>query len=265
MNRMQITKVSSKSSLRTCREFLAKDPVINVLPLGDVYSPLLKVSNIYSAIERKRVVGVASVYHAFSIPSLVFSAASKDVKRALITESLKEIPKDFIALCAPSEIALLEEQAAITRSHSEQQMITNQPKHTGQSNVKATKVSRNEFELLNKFYLEHHSEAWTPIQFKVGPYYCVKQEGKIVSVAGVHIATPQIAHLGNVITDEAYRNRGYGTTCTSALAADLASKGRIISLFVRIDNAPAIHMYDKLGFRKTRDVTLVVMQKKVRS
>jgi ribosomal protein S18 acetylase RimI-like enzyme len=258
---LYITKVSSESLLLACRRLLAKDPVFNVLPLGDLYSPLLKVSSIYSAVETNRVIGVASVYRAFSTPSLVLSTAPTSIKQALITESLKEIPSNFISLCSPDEISLFKNYAAILRSHPEQQMIANPPKPIEHSNAKVSKVSKDEFELLNRFYLEHHSEAWTPIQFKTGPYYYIKQDIKIVSAAGVHIVTPQIAHLGNIITDEAYRNRGYSTACTSTLATDLASKGRIISLFVRVENAPAIHMYEKLGFHKTRDIAFLIMRK----
>jgi predicted GNAT family acetyltransferase len=116
--------------------------------------------------------------------------------------------------------------------------------------------------LLSKFYDEQHAEAWTPIQCKTGPYYCVKHQEKIVSAAGVHLVTPQIAQLGNIVTDEKWRGQGLGTACTSALASKLAMKGRIISLFVKRDNMPAIHMYEKLGFFKTRNIVFLVLQKK---
>jgi hypothetical protein len=258
---LRIRKVTSKSLLIACRRFLAKDPIVNVLPLGDLYVPLLKVSNVYCALEDNRVVGVGSIYRAYSAPSLVVGTATPEVKWALIKKTVSEIPKDFISLCSRDDANLFEEYSTILHSHFEQQMTTDCPKHAECGNTKAMKVGRNELESLNKFYVEHNSEAWTPIQFKAGPYYCIKHDDKIVSAAGVHIVTPQIAQLGNIITDEAYRNRGYGTACTAALATDLASTGRIISLFVRVDNAPAIHMYEKLGFLKRRDITFLVMQK----
>jgi predicted GNAT family acetyltransferase len=89
----------------------------------------------------------------------------------------------------------------------------------------------------------------------------VKQDHKIVSAAGVHVVTPQTAQLGNIITDEAYRNRDYATACTSALANRLSASGRVISLFVRTDNAPAIRMYEKLGFRKKREIAFLFLRK----
>ena len=124
-----------------------------------------------------------------------------------------------------------------------------------------TKGNDTTLKILDKFYRDRKVEAWTPIQFRVGPYYCVKKENKIVSVAGVHLVTPQIAQLGNIITDQAYRRQGFASVCTSTLAVDLASKKRIISLFVRTDNRSAINMYRNLGFYKIMDRAFLVMRK----
>jgi predicted GNAT family acetyltransferase len=41
----------------------------------------------------------------------------------------------------------------------------------------------------------------------------------------------------------------------------LAARGRIISLYVRTDNAAAIHMYENLGFVKKREVVFATMRK----
>lgn len=141
-------------------------------------------------------------------------------------------------------------------------MIANPPKPVESSCVKAVRVRNDELELLSKFYDEQHAEAWTPIQYKTGPYYCVKHQEKIVSAAGVHLVTPQIAQLGNIVTDEKWRGQGLGTVCTSALASKLAMKGRIISLFVERDNMPAIRMYEKLGFFKTRNMVFLILKRK---
>jgi len=258
---VHIRKVTSTSLLRACRRFLAQEPAANVLPLGDLYSPLLKISDVYCAFKRNQVVGVCTIYRAFSTPSIVFGTAPPKVKRALLEKALPEISDEFISLCQPVDIDLFKEYATILHSHLEQQMITGSSKRIEHSNVKVEKVGKSELKLLNKFYAEYHAEAWAQIQFKAGPYYCVKQDEKIVSAAGVHLVAPQIAQLGNIITDEAHRNRGYATACTNALIADLVSKGRIISLFVRTENAPAIRVYENLGFCKMRNVAFLVMKK----
>lgn len=258
---MHIRKVTSTSLLRACRIFLAQDPIANVLPLGDLYSPLLQISDVYSAVKSNQVVGVCAIYRAFSTPSMVLGTATPEVKHALVQKALSEISDEFISLCPPNDVDLFKEYSTILHFHSEQQMIADPPKKIDCSYINVEKVSRKELKLLNKFYVDHHAMAWVPIQLEAGPYYCVKHDGKIVSAAGVHLVAPQIAQLGNIVTDEAYRNRGFATACTNALATDLASKGRIISLFVRTDNAPAIHIYERLGFYKKREIAFLVMPK----
>ncbi len=175
--------------------------------------------------------------------------------------ALREAPNEFISLCQPDEIEIFKNYSTVLHVHLEQQMVANLPKQIRIDSVEVTRVSKKELGNLDRFYREHQSEAWTQLQFKVGAFYCVKQDGKIVSAAGTHIRTPQIAHLGSIVTDEAYRNRGFATACTSILAKNLSSKGRIISLFVRTDNKPAIHIYEKLGFKKTREIAFITAQK----
>jgi len=245
-----------------CRKFLARNPTTGVLPLGDLYHPLFNVSNVFCATEQSRVIGVGSVYRAFSTPSVVLSDSSTETKRALIRKAMSRVSDDFITLCTPEETDLFREQATILHRHDEHQMTTNRPRPAERTSIRPIRVKRNELEQLDRFYVEHKAEAWAPIQFETGPYYCAKHNGNIVSAAGVHIVTPKIAQLGNIITDEAYRNRGFGTACTSVLATHLASRGRIISLFVRVENATAVHVYEKLGFTRTRDISFLVMRKK---
>ena len=240
---------------------MAQDPVTNVLPLGDLYSPFFQISDVYSAIKNRQVIGVCAIYHAFSTPSIVLGTATQKVKQTLVKKATSEISDEFISLCQPNDIDLLKEYSTILHAHLEQQMIADPPKKMDCGDIKVEKVRKNDLELLKKFYVDQQTEAWVPIQFKAGPYYCVKHEGKIVSAAGVHLVTPQIAQLGNIFTDEAYRNRGFATACTNAVAADLASKGRIISLFVRVDNPPAIHVYEGLGFYKAQDIAFLIMRK----
>jgi len=259
---LKIRKAVSASLQADCREHLAKEPVSNVLLLGDLYAPLLRVSTIHVATEDSRIVGVCSIYRAFSTPSIVFQAATLEIKQALVEKALGEVPSEFISLCQPEEIDLFKKRSVILQHRPEQHMVASPPKSVGFNGFEVARVKENELELLNRFYVEHRSEAWTPIQFEAGPYYCVKQEGKIVSAAGVHVVAPQIAQLGNIVTDEAFRNRGFATACTSVLSADLASDGRIVGLFVRVENAPAIHMYEQLGFVKKRDVAFLFMRKK---
>ena len=258
---MLITQVRSKNVVEASRKLLGKDPTNNILPLGDLYSPLFENSTVFAAIENKQIMGVCAVYHAFKTSSVVLGNATNDVKQSLLKYALEKVSGTFISTCPLEEIPIFNKCSTIISEHREQQMTADPPNNVVNKKVNVSQVERNELESLNMFYLEQAAEAWVPLQYEVGPYYCVKHDEKIVSAAGVHIVTPQIAQLGNIITDEGYRNQGFATACTNALATHLASEGRIISLFVREDNTAAIRIYEKLGFSKHRDIAFLVMQK----
>jgi predicted GNAT family acetyltransferase len=247
--------------LRKARKFLAENPVFNVLPLGDTYAPLLRVSKLFIATEGSTVIGACSIYHPFNRkPSVALSTATPETKRALLGVALRQVSGEFITSCSHDEVEAVKAHATVLSLESELQMMANPPKHI-KSNVKVLRARKKDAEELDRFYSEQDSRAWTPLQFKGGPFYCVKRNGKIVSAAGTHLKTPQIACIGSIATSEDHRMQGFATACTGTLASDLASKGRIISLFVRCDNKPAISMYENLGFKKIREVAFVTARK----
>lgn len=73
----------------------------------------------------------------------------------------------------------------------------------------------------------------------------------LVSVAGTHLVAPAmgVAAVGNIYTHPAHRNRGYGKLVTSAVTAELLSRGLQVVLNVDQGNDAAIHIYQELGYR----------------
>ena len=83
-------------------------------------------------------------------------------------------------------------------------------------------------------------------------------------MAGVHLYSKEysVAAIGNVATAESERGRGYSTSVTASLCADLWNDVKIIGLNVKADNAPAIKVYNKLGFIKhTSHMELTAVKK----
>jgi ribosomal protein S18 acetylase RimI-like enzyme len=104
---------------------------------------------------------------------------------------------------------------------------------------------------LARLYASAHGNAFSPYQLALGVFYGAKQRGQLVSAAGTHIVARKmkLAAVGNVCTYPEHRGRGYATRCTSAVCADLLAMGLGVVLNVAQDNADAIHIYQKLGFR----------------
>jgi ribosomal protein S18 acetylase RimI-like enzyme len=104
---------------------------------------------------------------------------------------------------------------------------------------------------LAHLYTCAHGNAFSPYQLAQGVFYGIKEDGRLVSAAGTHLVarTTKIAAVGNVCTYPEQRGRGYATFCTSAVCSELLGMGLDVVLNVERDNASAIHVYQKLGFR----------------
>jgi ribosomal protein S18 acetylase RimI-like enzyme len=102
------------------------------------------------------------------------------------------------------------------------------------------------------FYDAAYPGNWfDPRMLETGHYYGIRQDGALLSVAGVHVYSPhyRVAALGNITTHPAARGRGLATLVTAKLCQELRRNVDHIGLNVRADNASAIACYTKLGFR----------------
>jgi GNAT superfamily N-acetyltransferase len=93
--------------------------------------------------------------------------------------------------------------------------------------------------------------AWLPSStIAEGVYYGIRVNGKLVSAAGTHVIsrTARLAVVGNVLTHDDHRGRGYAQAVTSAVTAELLRYCDQVVLNVRSDNPPALNAYRRLGY-----------------
>lgn len=97
----------------------------------------------------------------------------------------------------------------------------------------------------------HPANHFTPRMLDTGQYFGIYRERQLVSVAGVHVFSPNyhVAALGNISTHPDWRNRGFARQCSAAVCQSLLKQVDVIGLNVHPDNAAAIHCYERLGFR----------------
>jgi ribosomal protein S18 acetylase RimI-like enzyme len=94
--------------------------------------------------------------------------------------------------------------------------------------------------------------AFAPNQLETGFFRGVRRSGKLVAVAGVHVASRQegVAAVGNICTRPDSRGQGLAQIVTSAVVRALKEAGiRTIGLNVESSNVAAIRAYERIGFR----------------
>lgn len=105
---------------------------------------------------------------------------------------------------------------------------------------------------LEAFYDAHGGLHFNADQLGSGPFFAVRQAGRMVAGGGTQALTTRhgIAAIGNIITAPDLRGRGYASAITSAVTATLFRMGcHTVILNVVAENAPARRIYQRLGFQ----------------
>ena len=116
----------------------------------------------------------------------------------------------------------------------------------------ATRMTVADVADLQAFYAEHGGVHFTTEQVTDGPFFGVRQAGRIVAGGGTHAMAARygIAAIGNILTHPAARGRGYASAITSAITASLIDDGcGTVILNVVAANSVARRLYQRLGYQ----------------
>jgi ribosomal protein S18 acetylase RimI-like enzyme len=88
---------------------------------------------------------------------------------------------------------------------------------------------------------------------ELGAYIGIRRNGMLAAMAGERLRMPGYTEISAVCTHPEHLGQGYAATLMSILADRIWQRGEVPVLHVREENARAIALYDRLGF-KTRIV-----------
>jgi predicted GNAT family acetyltransferase len=91
---------------------------------------------------------------------------------------------------------------------------------------------------------------------EMGTYYGIRVDGELVAMAGERLALPGLREISAVCTHPAHTGRGYAKKLMTCLMREHASAGFTSFLHVSKSNTRAIALYERLGFRVARSVSL---------
>lgn len=91
--------------------------------------------------------------------------------------------------------------------------------------------------------------------------YVAEVKGRLVAGASTSAESYNAAMIGGVWTLPDERDHGYSTAVVAALSAELLAEGRSPYLFYLENNAPAAHVYRKIGFQDIDHWTVIYFQR----
>lgn len=115
-------------------------------------------------------------------------------------------------------------------------------------------MKRADVERISELEEETFSMPWSRdafiemIEKEDARYYVVELEGQVVGGCGLLLVAGE-GNITNVVIDKNVRNQGIGTKLLKFMIEDGYLNGlNAFTLEVRVSNAAAIHVYEKLGF-----------------
>lgn len=235
------------------KALLGRDPVTCAYMLGDLDEAYSDFCTWYGVDGPDGLEAVLLVYDALSVPVLISYGQSGAIE-AIIAKFWHELPGRALVHLQPHHLAAFDQvfgaEGLVPMLRMGLDARGFRPSHGDASTVE--QLSHRDTGEIIELYTHYPDNFFEPAQLDSGHYCGIRVDGRLVSVAGVHVVSHEasVATLGNIVTHPDFRGRGFSTVCTSHLCARLISEGiGTLALNVRRENRSAVRVYEKLGFR----------------
>jgi len=225
------------------RRQLRTDRIWSVYALGDLEPAAFAKSQWFSP-------GVTLVFRDFGA-CILFSTDA-----ASVPEAIAHVDWPVYLQVRPDALAASEQLAVIGRKLPMWRMGWTGDRSGWVDTSHARRLTAADVPAITRLYADGdpHGEApdfFFPSMVTDGVFYGVFHNSELLAAAGTHLYAPAegAVAIGNVYTRRAARGRGLGRIVTNAVLRELSSL-ETIGLNVKAANAPAIRVYESLGFRK---------------
>lgn len=244
---------------KVLENFFRKNAPLNIYQLGDLDDFYWSQTDFYGYYENEELKSVVMIFKEVN-PNVVIALCDAEDFQYLgkALELMSDILTDRIYLhITPGAEKILEKKYNLKHEglYMKMDLIAKEKIYSVETNNVEQITIKNKAEL-SAFYDEAYpGNGYIERMLETGMFYCVREEGKIVSVSGIHVYSPEykVAALGSITTHPASRGKGYATNVTACLCKELLKKIEVIGLNVHSENSSAIHCYKKLGFVKIAD------------
>ena len=184
---------------------------------------------------------------------------SEEAGKALF--ALARGPQDELWFVEPAPVAA-PRGFAVKRAASLLQMIAGEtPAPDEVADPEAVPLGEAHAEEMTALALATKPGPWAEMTRCYGPFYGLFREGKLAAMAGERmLPCVGLAEVSGVCTWPEFQGQGLGRRLILHVMAGLRARGDRPYLHTYADNAGAIALYRKLGFRERRAMVLTVLE-----
>jgi GNAT superfamily N-acetyltransferase len=240
-------KIDLHASAEEARAFLERDRILAAYALADIDQPDIEGSRWWAARRDGELQAVVLVVEGLPFRPC-FATGSPDALSLIFREAIRE-PRLLLATPPRCRLAV-ETTYRFERVDQMLRMVVNVSTFRPRVTHRVSKLGAEDLDAVIDLYGHASRTYFTPERMRREIYFGIYQGGALVSAAGTHVRSERasIAAVGNVLTRLAYRGRGMATSCTSAVTEAALNEHRDVVLNVRHDNAPAVAVYERLGY-----------------
>jgi GNAT superfamily N-acetyltransferase len=241
-------KIDPRASAEEARAFLERDRLMSAYALADVDQPEIEGTRWWVARRDGEIVAVALVVEGLPFRPC-FAIGASDGLGAIFRDAIRE-PRVLLAT-PPRSRGAIELTYRFERIDHMRRMAVTIRRFRARVNQEVTRLGPEDLDAVIDLYGHNSRTYFTPQRLLREIYYGVYQGNALVAAAGTHVRSARsgIAAVGNVLTRLAYRGRGMARSCTSAVTETALEEHADVVLNVREDNAPAIAVYESLGYQ----------------
>ena len=230
-------KVDSRAPASEAREYLERDRLMAAYALADIDQPDIEGSRWWTARRDGEIAAVALVVEGLPFRPC-FATGAPEAVAAIFREGVRE-PRILLATpprCRPA----IEATYRFERVDHMRRMVVNVRTFRPRVTHPVTRLGADDLDAVIDLYGHASRTYFTPERLGRELYFGVYQGDMLVAAAGTHVRSKRsgLAAVGNVLT----------TSCTSAVTEAALEEHQDVVLNVRQDNAPAIAVYDRLGY-----------------